>query len=255
MTFSDTRIFMKATIEIVKNGTFASRLPNLRLIDLSGNCLSSLASIESGWYGNKAVSHTLILILNDNKIRNITKYSTKGKGMLNSLGLKRNLISFIEEGAFEELHWLEHVDLSNNLIANLEPNTFVGIGKEIFNIMIDVSSNRLTCIKRGVFAQDLYINSLILFNNSIEAIEEGSINSIHLDTLDIRNNMLKDISILPWGSLDDIFYLYLGNNSIQNLTVKMFEGKKNLRILDIGYNELGIIRKDLFTGLKTMLFL
>ncbi|XP_048589392.1 uncharacterized protein LOC116614314 isoform X2 [Nematostella vectensis] len=215
--------FSDAGITRIPKGTFIS-LYALTFLYLPWNRVESLSSIEDGAFREKGYGLGLDLGYND--ITNVTAADMKGKEMLFHLQLNHNRISYIEGGAFNACTQLQSLNLSTNNIRRLEPYTF----PSVFQLKLDLSSNRLEEITYDVFGRFGNNINMIFYNNTISKIEPRA--------LDIGYNTLL-----------------LGQNKITKFSPDILVGSRSLNFLDISDIALGRITVDLFKDLYRLLLL
>ncbi|XP_012268471.2 chaoptin isoform X2 [Athalia rosae] len=140
--------------------------------------------------------------------------------LLQTLGLSRNLIREIPARLFENFKGLTTIQLSDNALSSLLPNTFFGIEDTLQNL--DLSHNRLTTI--------------------------GELPSTSLISLNLAGNNLKRVSPETFSIMGNLQQLNLSNNPLYGGFPPIFPPM--LKSLDISYTGLKILPSILFRNLE-----
>uniref|UniRef100_A0A0K8T4F7 Insulin-like growth factor-binding protein complex acid labile subunit n=1 Tax=Lygus hesperus TaxID=30085 RepID=A0A0K8T4F7_LYGHE len=148
---------------------FALNLPKLRVLDLSDNCnvIGCASLIEHGRFLLNDSANLEILKLDSNSIYAVTTILLRGLFNLKELRLSNASIQRIEIGAFSDLHQLEILDLSNNILTrNIEINnmTFKGL----VNLkVLHLDQSGLTCLEDpNTFQHTPHLEVLTLRQNT-----------------------------------------------------------------------------------------
>ncbi|XP_077136087.1 adhesion G protein-coupled receptor A3 [Ranitomeya variabilis] len=102
-------------------------------------------------------NRTSTLILNSNKISELKNASFEELSFLERLDLRNNLISTIEPGAFWGLSTLKRLDLANNRIGCLNADIFKGLPALV---RLNLSGNLFSSLPQGTFANLFALKSL-----------------------------------------------------------------------------------------------
>ncbi|KAM8939532.1 adhesion G protein-coupled receptor A3 [Pelodytes ibericus] len=102
-------------------------------------------------------NRTSTLILNSNKITELTNGSFEGLSFLERLDLRNNLISSIEPGAFLGLVSLKRLDLANNRVGCINADIFNGLANLI---RLNLSGNSFSSLAQGTFANLAALKSI-----------------------------------------------------------------------------------------------
>ncbi len=128
---------------------------------------------------------------------------------LRNLFLSNNSIQSISGQVFKGLDYLEDIDLTDNDIGNLHPDTFVGL-----------EDNKL------------YLG---LQNIGLKGFPRAALKNLrHIIMVDLDNNQ---IHVLPDYLLEDFqiqqayFWLYLNNNSISEISPKVFKTRNTTNVI------------------------
>lgn len=148
-----------------------------------------------------------VLSLNENNVTylNREEFYRNGLEHLQRIFVKGSHVQFVHRDAFKNLKILVEIDLSDNLIASLEPDTFAG-------------NDRLRVLY-------LYGNPLTrLLANQFPVLP-------HLRTLDMHDCLIRDVDEAALRKLDQLEYLSLKNNSIARVGERTFANLKALKTL------------------------
>ncbi|XP_062610439.1 leucine-rich repeat neuronal protein 1-like [Saccostrea cucullata] len=222
-------------------------LKNLRFLDISFNNLKTL----------------------DRQIHKLTA--------LRQLIIQNNSISYLQNGAFSGMMFLEVLDLSNNQLYSIEPHTFGGLNylkklhlqgnrlrylsPQWFISMpslgwLFLSNNLIGRLKANVFEMLSGLFTMKLDENRISHIDSGAFNGLsHLRILDLTNNQLQTIPTQELHDLPLLQYLYFDKNPILRIPYHAFHSV-NLTMLTMSYMpELKVIEKESFSNLKHLVTL
>ncbi|KAF6214050.1 hypothetical protein GE061_011780 [Apolygus lucorum] len=197
---------------------FAINLPKLKVLDLSDNCnLHACTSlIVDGSFMLNESTNLEVLNLNSNSIYSVTIPLLKGLFSLRELRLSNASLQHIEIGAFSDLHNLEILDLSNNILTrNSEINnmTFKGLSK-LANLYLDQAG--LTCLEDSNTFQHTPL----------------------LRLLSLKQNTFLELHPTLLTPLKELNFLDLSQNSFQNWDRRIFQGNPNLQQVDLSYNQI-----------------
>lgn len=218
-------------------------LKNLRTLDLRGNRLTTLHPKVF-----VILINLQVLILNANELQGIAEDQFQQNRKLSEINLSHNKIQQINGKAFEHLTNLTELNLSYNFIQQFSTEYFVvrklylsGNLIEIFYIFndieeLDLSDNRLRDLnpRPGV-----KIGRLLTKNNTMSNI--ANICSITtLTSLDMSGNPIGPvIDMNTFRNMGQLTNLVLEGCDLQRIPPNAFSNLKNLRTLNIAYNNLG----------------
>ena len=217
------------------------------------------------------------LILDQNKLENITGKIFRSLQQLKRLQLGLNRIKLVEIGAFSNLKVLVQLNLQNNLLYELPSNIFDSLANLKF---MDLSQNNLLTLEKNIFKFNTNLTELYIRKNSFELLPSGLFShnqklrdlSLQSNTklstipLDIFGNLLLlknlDLSSCRFNessfdgrtfeNLTQLTTLNLARNQIRKLNPDWFAGLANLKSLDISSNQLISIEDNIFRGLPVL---
>ena len=205
-------------IKSIDVGVFGANLPNLYILDLSMN---EITTIQPGVFSN-------LVDLRD-------------------LNLAANKISSLAEGSFSGIENLEGLRLQENHIEVLRSEYFKGLSKLNY---LDLSCNRINTINSGVFDELDSLYDLSLLANQIQEIPANAFVGVssNLTRLNLEGNWISTMNADSFNGLPNLEVLYLGYNRLVTLPAGVFSQLSNLYVLDITYNQIEKIHPDAFKG-------
>lgn len=246
---------------------FLSKLPNLRSMNLSGN------SIDSGLL-HKHVFGNLVeltqLDLSRNKLVSILAQ--------NATNAVKRIYSRTSSNVYKEWNIfgdgtqlkLEHLDLSDNMIADLPRNAFDGMRSlrcldmarnqlavtpfQAFNALVNVESinlahNKLVSVLDNYFVGNKALRMLQLQDNAIERLTQYSLHGLdNLQHLDIANNQLMFIDRNALRGLHELRILNLSGNRFKSIPTTLFTALTNLQQLHLSENHFATLPDGVFTS-------
>ena len=170
---------------------------------------------------------------------------------LQSLSLGVNEISGVERGDFVGLSNLLKLSLDNNLISSLESGDLNGL-TNLEWLWLD--NNDIATIEPGVFADTPNLRQLFLQRNYLlREIKGGQFNDLtHLESLHLWSNGIEIIEENTFDGLSNLKSLWLTSNRLTSLSKDTFEGVPNLEYLALFQNELRTLDDGLFSGLTSL---
>lgn len=145
-----------------------------------------------------------------NKISNINIFAFSGHFAVQTINLSNNQLTVLERKCFgyDNLISLYHLDLSSNLIAEIQPGTF----STLINLnILDLSHNKLKTINADILPTSaLYLETLSIVDNQMQLqlngftnkrIPNAKIVGISAFSCSDFNNLFKS---LTWKHVDDV---------------------------------------------------
>ncbi|KAK4884725.1 hypothetical protein RN001_000996 [Aquatica leii] len=206
--------FKNSNIFKLTNGVFDGT--NADVLDLSQNLLYEVNGIFDGLYVAK-------------------------------LNLSKNTIKEIEVGAFDRIIFctgrsslqIQYLDLSNNLIEMIKPDTFKCVNPRKCFRVLNLMNNEITAIENGTFANLRYLEELRLSSNKITKLHSNSFKGLlNLNFLYLQNNRIQEIPMGMFGDVQRLTLLDLSQNFLMSLNGNTFSGLLTLQILNLSHNNL-----------------
>lgn len=166
---------------------------------------------------------TVILNLENNRIKRITKNSLRYLTELKVLRLSNNNINTLEEGCFQDLKNLMKLDLARNDLSELYP---------------------------GIFSPLKSLEILYLYNNKIETLDGLLEDLKNLKKLTLENNMLTEITNETFRNLEKLQHLKLSGNNISRISPVAFKSNQKLTMLSLASNPIRSIDNVLVNNLQ-----
>uniref|UniRef100_A0A2S2R5K6 Chaoptin n=1 Tax=Sipha flava TaxID=143950 RepID=A0A2S2R5K6_9HEMI len=179
---------------------------------------------------------------------------------LQSINLDYNSITMPPAKAMSPLVSTRHLSLRGNSITHLSSKAF-GILPVVF--YLDLSQNNITQIESQAFDGLLQLQLLNLTENGLTEIPNGAFKGlVSLTTLDVSYNQLSSLDNKTNSLLDDCLslkHLNLSHNQFSFFTKKSFPNHmytpSYLESIDISYNEIPIVTKDITIGTSKVKYL
>ncbi|KJH44654.1 leucine Rich repeat-containing domain protein [Dictyocaulus viviparus] len=194
------------------------------------------------------------LVINTCNLKEIP-VAIKQLTQLETLILSNNKIQRVYNSTFSEMKELKYIDLSGNFITDIEDGSFKSLEKietlifgdhNYINESIIDAISRLKSLKTLDLskADGIFEPPTELFNN-LSKLE-----------LDLRVNLIENISAYAFDGLSSLNRLSLAGNYIRNLEKNIWSGLDVLEEIDLGWNEIHELPNDVFlpvsTNLKTL---
>jgi Leucine-rich repeat (LRR) protein len=166
------------------------------------------------------------------------------------LDLSNNIISSIEPETFHSNVKLESLCLANNKLTSIHPATF----KNQSNLSyLDLSGNKIWQIKERIFYYSTKFESLLLANNDISEFHPSAFHTENeLSYLDISGNRIEELENLTFCRLKN---LSVSRNSLKLPGPRSFSNYKELLNLSLAENSISEINYEAFYGLEKLEYL
>lgn len=129
---------------------------------------------------------------------------------------------------FQNFKTLKTLDLSGNLLVNIEPYTFAGLEKSL--ISLNLRGNRIS---------SLMLEEPVVLQN--------------LNFLDVSNSQLKEIAPTSFVMMPSLLHLNLSHNfQLNTIPIKLFHPLSSLNLLDLSYNSLKALSPELFAKCESL---
>ncbi|XP_075764853.1 trophoblast glycoprotein-like [Pelodiscus sinensis] len=168
--------------------------------------------------------YTRNLFITGNQITRINSQDFRGLPNLVTLSLASNRISSVASQAFSALPSLRYLDLSNNCLVTIHPDAFSSRNNSIWELNLSRSLYNSSAIwpVAAAIAQGGFrsLSKLELTSNELVYLPRGMFSSLSsLQHLDLRNNSLVDIKNATFAGLD-LEHLDLTLNALKTLRVE-----------------------------------
>lgn len=199
------------------------------------------------------------LTLTDMKITAIQPNAFEDLPNLEVLDLRRNLVEEIEEGVFNVLN-VTQLWLQGNRISRIATKAFDNMS---YLEVVNLDNNRLTNVDTNWFGNTPNVQYLSLKQNLIEELPkrafENIIGSHYTDdgdtvTTDIYLSKNKITTIHPdaFENLETLGDLYLNSNRLKTLSANVFSTLKNIQVLSFAKNKLVEIDDNTFSNTESI---
>lgn len=208
---------------------------NLRFLDLSGN---SLATINADTFSGTEAS-LRELRLSQNRITGLGG-TPLGLRKLRILDLSDNNIVDIPRSTFSGLDNLLYLNLSRNTHLGPVPATLLQPMAKLRTI--DLSMSGMKTLPVELFANSNDLEIVILRNNGIQEVAEGSFTDLrNITSIDLSNNHITSVRPSAFVNLMNIRRLSLKGNQLSAFKGEFFNTGTGLEELDISDNQLSYL--------------
>ncbi|XP_052061116.1 leucine-rich repeat-containing protein 15-like [Mytilus californianus] len=140
---------------------------------------------------------------------------------------------------------LKTLILRNCYISNIYDNSF----ELLSNIVnLNLTHNSISTISTNAFAGLTNLRSLDLSSNRISELGEQLLPLVHLQKLDLGENLLTDLNSGVFRTLTHLQILTLNGNKLENLHGDGLKGLGSLKRLNLRHCDLTAIPSDLFAN-------
>ena len=235
----DTRKYLQ-TLEL--QGNVIEHLPKMEYrrmdtLDLSWN---DLWRIENGTFVDCKIIDDVDFSNND--IGDVHPNAFDGDAIITKINFASNKLKDVPR---LELYSLRQLNLSNNLIKELEDNTFSGGMRSLTSL--DLSRNRIEVLKSEAFHGLHQLSELHLQFNLLSKLTDNVFHThvYNLQYLDLSFNQIEMLSHNAFTDLENLEFLDLSHNSLQDVADVHFLGLYQLTKLFLQYNDIRNLSKGL----------
>uniref|UniRef100_A0A1B0CEX4 Putative membrane glycoprotein lig-1 n=1 Tax=Lutzomyia longipalpis TaxID=7200 RepID=A0A1B0CEX4_LUTLO len=217
-------------ISSLVQGQATLHLPNVRMLDMSGNMLQR---VPRGTFQQMPQLRSLNLA--QNGILGLDDDSLAGLMRLESLDLKDNRIVHLHERSLATVPTLIDLNLQNNRLEEISNQLLVNLPQLK---RLDLSRNSISLIPPETFRQTRSIEALDLSSNSMRELPASLAGLTELREIDLSYNNLVDLPpdvIASWRSLEE---LRAASNKVTALRSGSFRNLPMLQYLDVSSNEM-----------------
>lgn len=187
------------------------------------------------------------LELGHNKLQTLESGFLRNQRKLQQLNLWGNALRNLNKDSFLGLELVKELDLSANGMESLEPDLLF----HLTNLTdINLSANNFASIPDGLFSNNRKLKNFRMLENrvSIETLP----NDFLSNQTDLVNVLIKcDLKRLPediFEGSENIEYIKLDQNSIDDLPRLLLADQSKLTKLDLSENQISSLPDDLFAG-------
>lgn len=214
-------------------------------LDLSYNLLEDISKFP---ISNLTSIRTLNI--SHNQITEFNKKSfTAGKVPLYelaSIDASHNNISQITGNVLERLRSVRYLDLRFNTLRRLTSSAF---GNSPTLLELDMSHNHLVEVVSGTLIGLVSLKSLDISHNRLKKMIPIP---VALNSINLRNNEISQLSKVAFPSLNSLLELYLDYNRIGQLEEGTFSSLLALNTLSLNYNNLTTIPASTLKDLSSL---
>ncbi|VDO25480.1 unnamed protein product [Haemonchus placei] len=168
---------------------------------------------------------------------------------LNYLDLSGNFITTVDAGSFEPLQKLETLVFGERNYIN----------DSVVEAIVTLKSLKTLDLSRadGIFEPPTeifealpHLEGLKLSGCSISSLEPGTFATLkNLKELDLRVNLIQNVSAYAFDGLSELNRLSLAGNYIRSIEKEIWTGLNKLKEIDLGWNEIKQLSPDAFLPL------
>ncbi len=241
-------------------------LQSTTTLDFSSNSMTNLTADTFSH-----LRYLQVLLLKRNKIKHIADFSFKNLSQLRILDLSHNKLEWIRNKTFYGLKELNSISLHNNFISRIERNSFsetprilrITLSKNklmdsgmsmIYGKLdlktLDVMDNQLSSI---LFKKHQALSYLYFSQNRIHFLKQNTFwNIIVIRRMEILSCYISDIEPHTFENYSKLLELYMDHNDLEILKRGMFFGLRNLFKLLLQYNKIKVINRSALDGMPQL---
>lgn len=213
------------------------RLEQLLVLDLSSNQLTSHHVDNTTFAG---LIRLIVLNLANNALTRIGSKTFNELYFLQILDMRNNSIGHIEDGAFMPLYNLHTLNLAENRLHTLDNHIFNGL---YVLTKLTVNNNLISIVESQAFRNCSDLKELDLSSNQLAEVPEAIQDLTVLKTLDLGENQISDFKNGTFRNLNQLTGLRLIDNRIGNITKDMFADLPRLSVLNLAKNRIQAIER------------
>uniref|UniRef100_A0A0R3QR91 Chaoptin n=1 Tax=Brugia timori TaxID=42155 RepID=A0A0R3QR91_9BILA len=226
--------------------TALANMKRLRYLLLDDNPIRVLPD-----YVLSTLPHLQRLSFTRTRLQHITDRTFSGHSApnLRSLNLAFNRIDYISTAAFNNMDSLEQLALNDNKLTSIQTLTF----SSLRNLrQLSLAGNAINITMERSISDIPTLENLSLARNRLQQLSKATfVNLNNLEQLDLSYNQLQtfDFTFLA-QSLVNVKHLDLSHNRI--ITIDLHSAKRTLTYLNLAYNQLQSIGKNLLNDLSQL---
>jgi Leucine-rich repeat (LRR) protein len=231
-------------IEFQRPNQFISKSLHLEKLWLAGVNITSFSSVLD----LSVFSKLVLLDLSFNSLEIIKEHFFKFSFELRHLNLSHNQIRQVEDYSFFRNSKLVTLDLSSNKIEDLTDDVFAVV---YYNLVhFHLNDNTLNTFSAEYRLLSLFYSIRLNNNNLAEFPTSIYFTVLNINDFDLSGNPIGILKPAFFLVTNRIFNLYLRNCSIHSIEGGTFQKVHTLLTLDLSYNQLKMLDKDIFCELE-----
>ncbi|KAJ8956518.1 hypothetical protein NQ318_019237 [Aromia moschata] len=223
------------------------RIPRLTSLQMDYNRIAALSSDILSSIADKVTN----LVISKNIVRELPPASFQNFQQLEFLDLSRNLISNLNSESFSGLEvTLTSLDLSQNRISSLS-----GSPVNLAELQsLDLSDNHLTELSKNAFTLLPSLQKLNLSRNiHLSNIPATLFHKLgDLQVIDLSHCGVRSLSADLFAKSAAMMEIYLNHNSISEIADGVFSNMLNISTLDLSYNSISNIKAGAFVNVMNI---
>ncbi|XP_005176584.2 connectin [Musca domestica] len=227
------------------------------------------------FYQQTRLRELKFVIQNHGRLDYIPTHILKPLENLTSITIEYSQVEIVRSYAFANLHQLERIVLTNNMIIaldqeafanhirlrdlNLEHNQIFEIDRNAFRNLplcerISLNNNNITNLHDGLFSDLVRLIHLNLAYNQISTLTSNIFKGLgNLNVLKLTHNNINFIGDTVFAELWSLTELELDDNKIERISERALDGLNNLKTLNLRNNLLKKIDNGLLRGTTALL--
>lgn len=206
-------------------------MDSIPILDISHQ---SIRSVED--YTFFGLTKLTQLLLNDNRISNLTKNCFLSLQTLQRIDLSNNFIIRIDF-VTSDLLSLQYFAVSNNLVEKIDVTDFFYLHKLQY---LDLSRNNISKVYPKTFQMLSSLEKLYLSKNPlVGSLDENTFDGLYsVPLLDLSGSSLTIIKNNSFSGMIHLYHLNISHSNITELEYNSFLNTDNIEIIDLSYNYL-----------------
>ena len=231
-------------INELPSGVFRS-MTNLLQVNLEKN---QIRKLEPGVFENAYLTK---VNMSSNLLTEIKPQSFSNLEILEVVDLSDNQISTIDNGAFDTIPHLKKLHLQKNQLSSYKADIYTGmVGNDTELEYLDLSDNVITYLYPESFELHPQLKWVNFAMNRFAFFPTQFIKSLQqLEYLNLEKNQIKSLEDNDFANLPNLRNLKLSMNEIESVSETAFQNSSQLQFIDISHNNISQLKNDLFNGI------
>lgn len=215
-----------------------------------------LTRLRSGDFAGMSQTRTLDLKSNDLTLLPVGVFT--GLDLLQNLDLRDNKLTTLRAGTLNGITFVRSIYLNDNAIQSLPADLFTGSALN-WVYQIQLSGNELRSLPNTIFRGLNQLRLIYLDDNYItsDRLRFLAASIPNLSEVHLKNNLLTSDGTGPaadlpsniFGAHPNLNRVYLNNNKIEELPLRVFALMRNVRYIDISDNRITRLQDGVFDGM------